>query len=98
MTTLRLPSRSSGLGPGVRFDVDVVTISILPVLVKRSINALRRSGDLLNATTGEVVGTVLSFSANGVTTTSGLSFPSGVMPLTWSADGHFTPVFLNGVR
>ena len=64
----------------------------------RSTDVPRRSGDLLNATTGEVVGTVLSFSANGVTTTSGLSFPSVVMPLTWSADGHFASVFLNGVR
>ena len=57
----------------------------------------RRSGDLLNATTGEVVGSVLSFADNGVTTASGVTFPSGIMPLTWN-DGHFASVSLNGVR
>ncbi|KAM5530164.1 hypothetical protein V8D89_016166 [Ganoderma adspersum] len=53
-------------------------------------------GDLLNATTGEVVGSVLSFAGNGVTADSGLSFPSGMRLLTWRTDGHFVSVSFIG--
>lgn len=52
---------------------------------------------MLNATTGDTVATILSFADNGVTADSGVIFPSSVMPLTWSVDGHFASVFLNGV-
>ena len=63
----------------------------------RSTDVPRRSGDLLNATTGEVVGTVLSFADNGVTADSGSTFPSGMMPITWSTDGHFASASFVGV-
>ena len=56
-----------------------------------------RSGDLLNTTTGEVVASTLSFADNGISTDSGINLPSAIMPLTWSADGHFASVFLNGI-
>ena len=58
----------------------------------------RGSGDLVNATTGEVVASILSYADNGVNSESGVRFPSSSMPLTWSADGHFASVFLNGVQ
>ena len=51
----------------------------------------------MNATTGEVVGTVFSFADNGVTASSGLIFHSAMMPLTWN-DGHFASVSMSGVE
>ena len=70
------------------FGVDVVDLNA---------DVPRRSGDLVNATTGEVVGTVLSYADNGIKSESGVRFPSSIMPLTWSADGHFASVILNGI-
>ena len=70
------------------FRVDVVDLNA---------DVPRRSGDLVNATTGEVVANILSYANNGIATASGVNFPSSVMPLMWSADGHFASVFLNGI-
>ena len=51
----------------------------------------------MNATTGEVVANVLSYADNGIRSNSGLNFPSSIMPLTWSADGHFASVSMASV-
>ncbi|PIL36404.1 hypothetical protein GSI_00092 [Ganoderma sinense ZZ0214-1] len=55
-------------------------------------------GTLSNATTGEVVADILSFSDNGIVTDSGLSFPALIIPLVWRADEHFASVSTSGVR
>ncbi|KAM5530163.1 hypothetical protein V8D89_016165 [Ganoderma adspersum] len=55
-------------------------------------------GTMSNPTTGEVVASILPFADNGIVTGAGLRFPSAVVPLVWSADGHFASMSTAGVK
>ena len=52
----------------------------------------------MNATTGEVVANISSYSDHGIMTAAGVIFPSETYPVTWSADGHFASVSSTGIR
>ncbi|KAI1783749.1 hypothetical protein LXA43DRAFT_1067373 [Ganoderma leucocontextum] len=53
-------------------------------------------GNLTDAKTGKLVGTILPFADDGIVSDSGIFFPDAVLPLTW-VDGHLASIRVPGI-
>ncbi|PIL36388.1 hypothetical protein GSI_00076 [Ganoderma sinense ZZ0214-1] len=55
-------------------------------------------GSMWDAETGAVVADILPFADDGLSSTAGPFFPAAVIPLVWTADGHYAVFSTVGVR
>ncbi|EJF60022.1 hypothetical protein DICSQDRAFT_88484 [Dichomitus squalens LYAD-421 SS1] len=78
-------------------NLQVLTESTFQGPFGTRVHSMTSGGNLTNATTGEIVGQVLQNQDNGLYSTSGIFFPSVVLPVVWAADQKLGSIFITGV-